>query len=43
MAILKPKRGSGIPSGLQQNELAIDVLNRRIYLGNTGGTGDMVS
>jgi len=43
MAILKPKRGSGLPSGLQQHELAIDVLNRRIYLGNTGGTGDIVS
>ena len=43
MAILKPKRGSGIPSGLQQNELAIDVLNKRIYLGNNGGTGDIVS
>jgi hypothetical protein len=43
MAILKPKRGSGLPSGLQQHELAIDVLNRRIYLGNTGGTGDIIS
>ena len=43
MAILKPKRGSGLPTGLQQNELAIDILNKRIYLGNTGGTGDIVS
>ena len=43
MAILKPKRGSGLPTGLQQNELAIDILNKRIYLGNTGGTGDIIS
>ena len=43
MAILKPKRGSGLPTSLQQNELAVDVLNKRIYLGNAGGTGDIVS
>jgi hypothetical protein len=43
MAILKPKRGSGSPSGLQQFELAVDIANRRIFLGNTGGTGDIVS
>lgn len=43
MAILKPKRGSGLPTGLQQNELAVDIVNKRIYLGNTGGTGDIVS
>jgi hypothetical protein len=42
MAIIKPKRGSGAPSGLLQNELAVDTTNKRIYIGNSGGTGDLI-
>ena len=42
MAIIKPKRGSGAPSGLLQHELAVDTTNKRIYIGNGGGTGDLI-
>jgi hypothetical protein len=43
MATIKPRRGTGAPSGLAQNELAIDPTNKRVYLGNVGGTGDIVA
>jgi len=43
MATIKPRRGTGVPSGLSQNELAIDPTNRRVYLGNAGGTGTVVA
>lgn len=43
MATIKPRRGTGTPSGLAQNELAIDPTNKRVYLGNAGGTGDIVA
>ena len=42
MAIIKPKRGSGAPSGLLQHELAVDTTNKRIYIGNGSGTGDLI-
>ena len=43
MATIKPKRGSGAPTtGLTQYELAVDTTNKRIYIGNSGGSGDLV-
>ena len=43
MATIKPKRGSGTPStGLTQYELAVDTTNKRIYIGNSGGSGDLI-
>jgi hypothetical protein len=43
MATIKPKRGSGAPSsGLTQYELAVDTSNKRIYIGNAGGSGDLI-
>lgn len=43
MATIKPKRGTGAPTGLVQHELAVNTAGRVIYLGNTGGTGDIVA
>ena len=43
MSIIKPRRGSGSPTGLTANELAIDTTNKRVYLGNAAGTGDIVA
>lgn len=43
MATIRPRRGVGIPSGITQYELAVDSTNRRVYIGNTGGTGDLVA
>lgn len=43
MAIIKPRRGYTNPSGLTQYELAVDLANKRIFIGNTGGTGDIVA
>jgi len=43
MAIIKPKRGYTNPTGLTQYELAVDLANKRIFIGNTGGTGDILS
>lgn len=43
MATIKPKRGTGAPTGLVQNELAVNTAGRIIYLGNAGGTGDIVA
>ena len=43
MAIIKPRRGTTAPStGLSQYELAVDTTNKRIYVGNVGGSGDLV-
>lgn len=43
MATIKPKRGSGAPStGLTQYELAVDTTNKRIYIGNVSGSGDLI-
>jgi hypothetical protein len=43
MATIKPKRGSGAPTtGLTQYELAVDTTNKRIYIGNVGGSGDLI-
>ena len=43
MATIKPRRGTTAPStGLVQNELAIDTTNKRIYIGNAGGSGDLI-
>lgn len=36
MAIIKIKRGGGLPSGLTFGELAFDVTNQRLYFGITG-------
>lgn len=43
MATIKPRRGTGVPSGISQYELAVDPTNKRVYLGNVGGTGDVVA
>ena len=39
MAIIKPRRGTGFPTGLTIGELAVDPTNRIIYLGTAGGGG----
>lgn len=44
MATIKPRRGTSYPaSGLVENELAVDTTNRRVYLGNAGGSGITVA
>lgn len=43
MATIKPRRGTGVPSGLSQNELAIDSTNKRVYIGDAGGSGVVVA
>jgi len=43
MATIKPRRGTGVPSGLSQNELAIDSTNKRVYIGDAGGSGVLVA
>lgn len=44
MAIIIPKHGTTTPTPetLIQYELAIDTSNKRIYVGNSGGSGDLV-
>jgi hypothetical protein len=43
MAIIKPKRGTTAPStGLTEHELAVDTTNKRVYIGNSGGGGDLI-
>ena len=43
MAAIKPRRGTSAPStGLSQYELAVDTTNKRIYVGNVGGSGDLI-
>ena len=43
MAIIKPKHGTTAPStGLTQYELAVDTTNKRVYIGNAGGGGDLI-
>lgn len=43
MATIKPRHGTAAPTtGLAQYELAIDTTNKRIYVGNGSGTGDLV-
>jgi len=43
MAEIKPRRGTSAPStGLSQYELAVDTTNKRIYVGNVGGSGDLI-
>ena len=43
MASIKPRRGTSAPStGLSQYELAVDTTNKRIYVGNVGGSGDLI-
>lgn len=43
MATILPKRGTSAPTtGLTQYELAVDTTNKRIYIGNSGGSGDLV-
>lgn len=36
MAIIKIKRGAGVPVGLTFGELAFDVTNKKLYFGITG-------
>lgn len=43
MATIKPRRGTGVPSGLSQNELAVDSTNKRVYVGDAGGAGVVVA
>lgn len=38
MAIIKIKRGAGVPVGLTFGELAFDVANQRLYFGITGSS-----
>ena len=43
MATIKPRRGTTAPTtGLVQHELAVDTTNKRIYIGNAGGSGDLI-
>lgn len=43
MATIKPRRGTAAPTtGLTQYELAVDTTNKRIYIGNAGGSGDLI-
>ena len=43
MAIIKPKHGTTAPStGLTQYELAVDTTNKRVYIGNASGSGDLI-
>lgn len=43
MATIKPRRGTAAPTtGLSQYELAVDTTNKRIYIGNAGGSGDLI-
>jgi hypothetical protein len=43
MAKILPKRGSGAPTtGLTENELVVDTTNKRIYIGNSGGGGNLI-
>jgi hypothetical protein len=43
MATIKPRRGTTTPTtGLTQYELAVDTTNKRIYIGNAGGSGDLI-
>jgi hypothetical protein len=43
MATILPKRGTSAPTtGLTQYELAVDTSNKRIYIGNSGGSGDLI-
>lgn len=42
MAILKAKRGSGVPSGLTAWEMAFDHTNGNFYIGNTIGSAILI-
>lgn len=43
MAKILPKRGSGAPTtGLTENELVVDTTNKRIYIGNASGGGNLI-
>ena len=40
---IKPRRGATAPTtGLVQDELAVDTTNKRIYIGNVSGAGDLI-
>ena len=40
---IKPRRGTAAPTtGLVQDELAVDTTNKRIYIGNVSGAGDLI-
>ncbi len=42
--VIKPKRGTSTPgvSALQQNELAVDTTNKRIFIGAADGSGTLI-
>ena len=44
MAKILVKRGTAAPAAaaLTQYELAVDTTNKRIYIGNSGGSGDLI-
>lgn len=43
MAVIIPKHGTTAPTtGLTQYEIAIDTTNKRVYVGNSGGAGDLI-
>lgn len=40
---IKPRRGTSAPTvGIVENELVVDTTNKKIYIGNAGGSGDLV-
>jgi hypothetical protein len=44
MAIIKPRRGTTAPTTgtINQNELAVDTTNKRIYIGAADGSGTLI-
>lgn len=42
-SVIKPRRGNSAPTtGLIQNEIAVDTTNKRIYVGNASGAGELI-
>ena len=40
---IKPRRGTAPPTtGIVENELVVDTTNKRIYIGNSGGSGNLI-
>lgn len=36
-SVIKLKRGSGVPAALQEGEIAVDTVGRKLYVGPAGG------
>ena len=42
-SVIKPRRGSTAPTtGIFQDEIVVDTTNKRIYIGNASGSGDLI-